>query len=308
MKRYLLVAILVCLPISAGVSQPTFNDLEPAAYGSARYAGYVAHSDVTEASGIAFSRIDPNRIWLHNDGGHSARIYASTSNGRPLGALKLKQVKNQDWEDLAAFTLADKPMLAVADIGDNGGLRKTITVHFVVEPENVEKKMSLAPEWSTVIRYPDGPHDCEAMAIDPDGKYIYLLTKRAAPALLFRAPLRSDDADPVEAELVGKVDKIPQPTAELIAAHPRSGRYRSQPTAMDFDPANRQAAVLTYHYAYVFDRLGDEDWPAAFARKPKLIRLPLLPQGEAIAYNQDGSALYVTSEKWPSPILRLIRD
>lgn len=288
-------------------AETRFNDLEPAAYSGARYAGYVADDKVKEASGMAFSRIDPDRLWLHNDGGNRAQLYATTSGGMPLGALTIEGVNNQDWEDLAAFDHNGVAMLAIGDVGDNGGLRKTIVVHFVAEPKKLKKKMRVKPAWSTKIRYPDGPHDCEALAIDPAGGFIYLLTKRTKPARLYRAPLRSS-AVFVDAELVASVDHIPQPTPELIAAHPKSGRYRSQPTAMDIDVANQQAAVLTYHYAYVFDRQSDEAWADAFSRKPRLIRLPLLPQGEAIAYNSDGSALYVTSEKWPSPILRLIRQ
>ncbi len=281
--------------------------LEPANYGSARYVGYVADNDVTEASGLTFSKIDADRIWLHNDSGHPARLYAATSTGVPLGEISVTGASNVDWEDLASYRHDGQPMLVIGDIGDNGGVRDHISLHFLLEPTTVDRKMDLAPSWTLNIRYPDEPHDCESISIDAEEGYVYLLTKRTKPALLYRVPLEPASSI-IEAELVTAVDKIPQPSPELIAAHPRTGRYRAQPTAMDFDPAGRQAAVLTYHDAYIFDRVGSEPWGQAFARAPKVLSLPLLPQGEAIAYNQAGSALYVTSEKWPSPIIRLVRD
>jgi len=281
--------------------------LTPADYGSARYAGYVADDQVTEASGMAFSNVDPDRLWLHNDSGHQPHIFAATAAGRPIAQVKINGVKNVDWEDLASYRDKEQPMLVIGDVGDNGGVRPQVNLHFVLEPEKLLPVMQLSPAWTLNIRYPDGPHDCESIAVDPEEGYLYLLTKRTKPARLYRVPLTPNDKV-IEAQWVTDVRQIPQPTPQLVAAHPRTGRYRSQPTAMDFAPDLRQAVVLTYQDAYVFERSSQQSWQTAFSQAPKLLRLPLLPQGEAITYSLDGNAVYVTSEKWPSPIIRLVKN
>ena len=267
----------------------------------------MADDQVTEASGMAASNIDPDRIWLHNDSGNAPHIFAATVSGKPLAQVEIPGVSNIDWEDLASYTDKNgQPMLVVGDIGDNGGVRPHISLHFLVEPRDLEAQMTLSPAWSVKIRYPDEPHDCESIAVDSNEGYLYLLTKRTKPAQLYRIPLEPAD-DIVEAQWVTAVGEIPPPTPQLIVAHPRTGRYLNQPTAMDFDPLSQQAIVLTYRDAYVFDREESQSWEAAFSLRPKLLRLPLLPQGEAIAYSFDGRAVYVTSEKWPSPIIRMLR-
>ena len=50
-------------------------------------SGTISNSAVTEASGIAASRFNPNVLWTHNDSGNPAQIFAFTSTGATLVIL-----------------------------------------------------------------------------------------------------------------------------------------------------------------------------------------------------------------------------
>jgi hypothetical protein len=159
------------------------------------------------------------------------------------------------------------------------------------------------------VRYPDGPRDCEAVAVDVAHNEVLLLSKRRVPAQLFSVPLRLEPGtpQPVTARQIARVDNLPQPTAEEIATHPRAGRYFGEPTALALRPDGAELAVLTYRDVYVYARAPDESWPEVFARKPVALGIPPLPQGEALTYSRDGGVIYASGERLPAPIVRIAR-
>ena len=68
-------------------------------------------------------------LWLHDDGGNPARLFAVDTNGDRLATLRVEGVTKTDWEDMAAFRLDGRDYLLIADTGDNGGLRRTLQLH-----------------------------------------------------------------------------------------------------------------------------------------------------------------------------------
>jgi hypothetical protein len=284
----------------------TDQSLPPAPFGPALYVGTLANEDLSEVSGIAPSRRRVGVWFALNDGGNASRIYAFGASGEDLGFVEIDAVANNDWEDLSAFTLDGKPYLLIGDIGDNAGQRQRITLHALPEPRfaanGTLRPGIVNPAFSITLRFPDTPHDCEAIAIDPERREVLLLTKRQVPARLYSVPLKASNGV-VVARLLGNV-VLPQPTADDLRVLPEFNRFRSQPTSMTIDPADRRAVVLTYRNAYVFDRGERETWIQAFARRPQLLKIPPLAQAEAIAFSHDGRALKITSEKRPTPLIR----
>ena len=65
-------------------------------------------------------------------------------------------------------------------------------------------------------------------------------------------------------------------------------------TGGDIAPDGTRVVLRTYESAYEWTIVGG-DVPEAFRREPKLVELPAQPQGEAIAFTNDGD-LVVTSE------------
>ncbi|GBC60863.1 hypothetical protein DENIS_1822 [Desulfonema ishimotonii] len=271
--------------------------------------GELASPEISEASGLAASQIRDDLLWVLNDSGNGPHLFAITPKGKHLGTLIIGGAQNYDWEDLAAFEDEGNPCLLIADVGDNRARRNRCFLYIIREPEI--KKWPASGVFSVPLvrtitfSYEDGPHDCEAVAVDMNSRRILLLTKRESPPVLYELPLNSAKKSAVLlARRRGEITAIPQPTEAEI----RSGKYykyHSLPTGMDIAPDGMSMIILTYRHAYLCSSAPDGDWKASLARPPRMIRLPLLPQAEAVCFSRDSRAAYVTSEKLPAPILRI---
>jgi hypothetical protein len=280
----------------------------PPASPSAQLSALVIDPVVAEISGMAASRRRDGLFWVHNDSDNAGALYALDRDGRVRATLAVDGVANRDWEDVASFERDGKPWLVIADVGDNGGLRKSLRLIVVREPPlGAGGERRVRPEWIVQFRWPDGPRDCEAVAVDPETGDALLVAKKRVPAQVFRVPLtRPAAGEPLRvAEQIASIPGMPQPTAEDMARDPKFARFRGQITAMDVDARGRRVVLLTYTDGYLFERRGAESWQEVFGRAPRALGLPPLPQGEAIAFDRRGEVLWVTSERLPAPLLHL---
>ncbi|MBL8298610.1 MAG: hypothetical protein JNN30_09720 [Rhodanobacteraceae bacterium] len=278
----------------------------PAASALPELAGFLRDQRLAEISGLAASASVPGRFWVHNDSSSSAEVFAIDSSGRVKAKLDLRGVKPVDWEDMAAFALDGKSWLLLADTGDNAGVRPSAELVVVEEPAFTaaaqEHALTAAPAWRIAFRYPDEPHDVEAVGIDVPGETALLLSKRTTPPQIWSLPLRPGRNKENIATWVGNLQAPDEglPT-DNVARRLKPGR----PTALSISRDARRAAVLTYASVWVYERAAGESWAQAFAREPRSFPIALLAQAEAITFAADANTVYVTGERWPAPLLRL---
>src|SRR5688500_925510 len=261
----------------------------------ARLAGLVLDERLREISGMAASRAHEDALWLVNDGGNDAALYAVSRRGREQARFVIDGVANTDWEDLAAFELDGRHYLLIADTGDNGGLRRTLQLHVVEEPATLEDG-SLKPAWSIAFRWPDGARDCEAVAVDAARGQILLLSKKRYPPELFVLPLQPRTPGLQTAVRVGRLAGVPRASTEEQRVAPARARVAHQVTAADVSPDGRTLAVLTYEHLLLYPRAAGERWAPALRRPPQAHDIPWLHQPEALAWAVDGRGLYATGE------------
>jgi hypothetical protein len=260
---------------------------------------------IVEASGLARSHYYDDRLWTLNDGGSSPALYAFFTDGRDAATVRLRGADNIDWEDLASFSLDGRHWLVVGDVGDNAAGRSFVTLYVAEEPQSTDiTEIEVAREIR--LRYPDGPMDCEAIAVDVAGRRVLLLGKRTIPAVLYAVPLTAQQSDePLLAERLGVIDSIPQPTGRDLRRALPNQDWHWQPTAMDLSDDGSLAAVLTYRAVYLFSRSAAEPWIAALQREPVQLPIGNIREAESIAISRDGGALFVTAEGRHPPLLRL---
>lgn len=284
--------------LAAACSAPPFTQL----------SGLMLDAELDEVSGLAASHRHADTLWMLNDGGNEARVYAVGHRGGKIATLDIVGVDNTDWEDIATFELDGRHYLLIADTGDNGGLRKTLQLHVVPEPDALADA-TVAPAWSIVFSWPGGARDCEAVAVDAAGNQVLLISKKRQPPELFALPLRpvagDDDGEPLVATRLGELAGVPQGDEEEVRANPEMARLRSQVTAADIARDRHAMAVLTYRDVLIYPRRAREGWAQALARKPEVHPLPWLPQGEALGWSVDNRALYASGELSPAPLLHL---
>jgi hypothetical protein len=176
----------------------------------------------------------------------------------------------------------------LADTGDNNATRATVAL------------IALRPDGTTSLyrlTYPDGPHDAEALLVAPDGTP-YVVTKEVLGAShVYRPAAPLSDAGPVPLADVGTVTFTLTGTPGGPVG--RAGQLLVTGGAVARDGS--RIALRTYTDAYVWPLTG-ADVPAALAGEPVRIALPPSPQGEAVSFTADGSALVVASEGLPSDV------
>jgi len=187
-------------------------------------------------------------------------VFGLSTRGKLVRRISLPQ--NVDWEDIAARGKT----LYVGDIGDNAMSRPSITVYRATEP--IE------------LRYPDGPHDAEALLVD--GPRIVIVTKSL-----------SGEARIYTAHRPGVLRRAG--TVQLGLGEPVTGG----------DSTPRVVVLRTYDRAFVWTRRPGESIAHALRREPCTAGASLASegQGESIALARDGRSFWTLPEG-PNPILR----
>lgn len=296
-------ALLACLLASVlGGCERARNDAADTVP-AVRLAGVLLDPQMGETSGLASSALHRDMLWMHNDGGEG-RLFATTTGGGRRATFRIEDVTRTDWEDIAAFELDGRRYLLIADTGDNGGLRRTLQLHVIEEPARL-RNARLTPAWSIVFRWPDGPRDCEAVAVDPASGQILLVSKKRYPPQLFSLPLRPAGTGVQTATLLGTLSGVPMADAQRRRESPRRAHVDAHVTAAALSPDGNTLAVMTYRHLLLYPRPPGGPWADAIARAPRTSQLPWLPQAEAMDFSANGNTLYATGEFIPAPIYQI---
>ncbi len=272
---------------------------EPPAFVKAPKPAVLQMPAASEASGLAAAVRGGEFLWLVNDSGGAPVLYLAGTDGADRGQVTVKSATNVDWEDLAGFSWQGKPYLLIADTGDNLSNRSVCTLYIVPEPALPSPgqvlKGAVEPAWTLAFRYPEGPRDCEAVAVDAAGGKVLLISKRTTPPEVYELPLQPAKSGLVVARKIG-----------LTAVKPPAGLphpYGAQPTGLDLSADGTMAAVVSYVSVFIFPKSPQETWAAAFARKPLVLPRHGLRQAESIAFSRNGQTLFIVSEGTRSPIV-----
>lgn len=262
---------------------------------------------IGEASGLARSQRRPDLFWTQNDSGGDPELYAIDTTGRHRATLRLtgEAVVNFDWEDVTSFRRHGVAYLLVADTGDNYALRDTITCYLLREPALTGRDNLRQPvERSYTLRYPDGPRDVEAIAVDAAAGQIYVISKRGDPPRIYRFDLDQPATpdSPGVMTLVGTLNLPPQEPDQ-----PGPLELYHLITTMDFSDAGDRAYVGSLRSGYLYRREPGETWAEALAQAPRQIRLPAsLAQIEGGAFATGSSGeVWVISEGLPTRMARV---
>lgn len=281
-------------PDAGAPSSDAASAAECVAFEPAVDVGAVADAALDELSGIAASRVHAGALYVHNDSGGGPRIYVLDEADVSLrGTIELSGAGGRDYEDIAVGPGADgAPWVFVGDTGDNaardgsGAPRSSVFVYrfpeSAVDAAGAFGTATVTPE-AVELTYPDGPRDCESVAIGETGD-LYLLSKHdAGVSTLYVA--RAPFGDAVTLEIVTTID--------VGGATVPGAR---QTTGMDLSRSGRALLLRTYNRAYLFTRGADETWADGLGRAPTRLPAAFELQGEAIAWRADGRAYFTISE------------
>lgn len=257
----------------------------------------VADDQISEASGIAVSRRDKNAVWIHNDSGDTSRLFFVGLNGKTRAIVTLNIDRPLDWEDMCSFESDGEKWLLIGDIGDNQRVRskteRACELLLIKEPEIKPKEdgpLNIRVDVVSRIefQFPDGPEDCESLAVDTQSKEILLLTKCAPQKCqLFRLPLSTK---------AGQQKLTAEPVASLAVPFA---------TSMDVAADNQSLVIVNMFSGALIRRGKDESWSSACQKPIIVLTIPAQPQCETVCFESSGGSVLVNSERTQQPLWRI---
>jgi len=249
--------------------------------------GTLPGDDLSEASGLAASRVNPGYLWSVEDSGNAGEIQLLHPNGTIVGHYRLEGIGNRDWEELAIGPgpVPGQSYLYLGDIGDNGLRHPEKRIYRFPEPRLADRPQPVRERISRIetirLTLPDGPKNSEAFLVDPLSGDLYLFSKEAR-TVAYRA-------------------RSPLPTDRPVSMNRIMAMPFHKLTAASISPSGDEILLRTYTQLFYFKRKPGQTVRQALWLKPVKVAVADEPQGEAVAWALDGSGYFTLSEKPNSP-------
>ncbi|MFO1003015.1 MAG: hypothetical protein U0936_22005 [Planctomycetaceae bacterium] len=257
----------------------------------------VDDDQISEASGIAVSHRHEDAVWMHNDSGDTARLFLVGLNGKTRAIVTLNIDRPLDWEDMCSFESDGEKWLLIGDTGDNLRVRskteRACELLLIREPEIKPDEVGPVNVRVDIVsriqfQFPDGPEDCESLAVDTQSNEILLLTKCAPQKCqLFRLPLSTK---------AGQRKLTADPVASLAVPFA---------TSMDVAPDNQSLVIVNMFSGALIRREKSESWTSACQKPITVLTLPAQPQCETVCFESSGGSVLVNSERTQQPLWRI---
>ncbi|MEL6974937.1 MAG: hypothetical protein AAGL29_06015 [Bacteroidota bacterium] len=250
-------------------------------YGDLKFEGKFP-SKLSEVSGM---EVVDGQIWVIEDNGNKDVLYRVGPMANLIQQLKVKDAKNQDWEDLAHDT---KGNLYIGDFGNNSNQREDLCIYKVPNPS--KEKGDKIQAQRIRFSYPEQKKfppkdknllfDCEAFF--HHNNTLYLITKnRAHPytgkALVYSIP---DTPGKHKAKLIGEFTSCAE-------------RAFCSITGAAISPSGEKVVLLGSGYIWLFT-----DFPEGDFTKGKMEQIDVLhrTQQESICF-KDETTLLIADEQ-----------
>jgi hypothetical protein len=217
-----------------------------------------------------------------NDSGGDPVLFLTDTLGTARGIFPVGGASNIDWESLGRGPCGSAECLVIGDTGDNSERRPSITLYRVPEPTPGDHSSVRAARLE--VTYPDGPHDVEALYVEPDGAVILVSKGRRHGVLVFRVPAQAWSSS--SGVTAVRIDSLP------ITASMATGEVV---TDAAISPDGTRVAVRTYRDIRFFSRSADGHLTPESGR-PVCDVTGMEPQGEGIDWFE-GNTLVLTSER-----------
>jgi hypothetical protein len=276
---------LIALRFAVSLVTILVSSLDPpmaAAADISHEMGKIKAKSLLEISGIAASRQNSNVLWMHNDG-DTKFVYAVATTGAVICQVATDSPAD-DVEDIAIGPGPEKGVdyIYLGDIGDNGSKRPNVRVIRFAEPalKARQDQPGQAMGQSFSFTYPDGPHDAEALMVDPITGDVVIATKSKKETRVYLATAKAPKNDFANLVLIAtlEVDDV---------------------SAGDISHDGSLIALRKEETGWLWERRSGESLRTALARKPR--KIPVLGKnqaknGEAIAFAADGRGYFTISE------------
>ncbi len=265
----------------AGYSSTTFTN--SGLFQSVPVTNPLSRNTLYEQSGIASSKLNNGVLYVHEDSGNANKVYLTNAKGDDLGYFTLTTATNRDWEDITVGPgpIAGKSYVYVAEIGDNDARYSSVFLYRFLEPDLTGKTFPVAIDIAQVDKidliYPDGARNAESILIDPQTKDIYIASKEANLANIYKAAYPQSN---ITSTVLEPIDQLPMNKAT-------SGGISADGTEIVL----KNKEQIWYWKRDLGKTIGQ-----TLLEKPQLLPYVQEYQGEGICFAADGSGYFTNTE------------
>lgn len=235
-----------------------------------------------EVSGLACSINNPGLMWTVADSGNDAEVFLIDDHTKIRQVFALEGIKNRDWEEVAVGPGPDetKHYVYVADIGDNYVAHRYKRIYRFEEPtfNPGDKKIKIANFDTITFELEGSRKDTEAILIDPGTKDMYIVSKRESPVSLYQL-------------------KYPYSTLDTLIATEIASLPFTYIVAASSSQDGTEILMKSYNHIYYWKNPSAKPFSEMLKEKPLEVPYEAEPQGESIAWTNDGNGFYTLSEK-----------
>lgn len=237
--------------------------------------------DLEEVSGNEFIA-ESNLIWMANDSGNKAELFAISEKGKVIKVVDVK-AKNHDWEDLTS----DKDgNLYIGDFGNNNNKRKNLVI-LKIDKKDLEKKDAevekIKFKYPNQKKYPPKKKnrffDTESFFYFKGNLYLFTksrVKKEYGKTFLYKIPAKKGDY-----------------VAELIGEYENCNDNECWITSADIAPNGKKMVLLSQQNILVFSNFLGDDFLSGNVRE---IKLTYSSQKEGVCF-KDNNTLLITDER-----------
>ena len=241
---------------------------------------------INESSGLVM--LADGSLLTHNDSGDGPVLYRISQSGVLLQTVELDGAVAVDWESLTSGPCGEETCVFVADVGDNGAARQSVTIfRFPVQALLTEQSATvIVDSTSQEVIYPDGPRDCETIAVDPMTETLVFIEKipKGEARWYTLKPEAWGGAEPAELAYGGLMD---------TGADSFTGGWM---TGGDFDPSGTILWTRTYPQGFGWSVRRGEDREIEALDYLLDFEIPINEQCESLTVSPDGEKLWLSCE------------
>ncbi|SHN46360.1 hypothetical protein [Cryptosporangium aurantiacum] len=304
-------ALLAVGLLGASAGHVRADDGSRTTYGAPSTRCTVTDPRLDQVSGMAASRgalyvvndTAPVTVWQLDGRCRAVRqtILTLPTAHDPRATLRASGTKAVDLEDIG---LTADGALWLADTGGNTSSRNAVSLYRWVPGRTLDSARAGQPVTRdnpipTVnavsrydLRYPDGARDVEALLVTLTGQVVLVTKVRTGVAGIYAADLPLEPTSTLRR--VGTLDLrplLPGRTGDALAV-----------TGGAVSPDGVRFVLRTPGAALEWDAPDGDVARALRTGVPRQMALGRAPQGEAITYTDDGTALLTAGEQVPSPL------
>lgn len=229
--------LLFCVPLLAACNLmgPAQSNECPANCNSVKRAYKVEklpemHDELNEASGLELT--SGQNLWTHGDGGTGTELFKMTKDGKLIRKIKLDNLHNNDWEDLARDR---KGHLYIGDFGNNKSDRKDLKIYKLSETDPMAKAQVIQFTFSDQKQFPtpEGQPGFDTEAFFWKDGQLYLFNKNTDCKQYVRVYRLPDQPGNYQAMLIDSI------------------RLNSQISSADLSPDGKTLALLGLEELYL---------------------------------------------------------